>query len=150
MATHKKKFLNIKFKPNKTLVEFLDHFYQKAQILVGARSMTDFNLRITMEHVIKMYKDLHILMIPVYNDRNCDTKKLVYYLIRCSTSIEIPRKAHREKRFRSNKHRSFKKNDFGKANPNRNSYKKNEEAFPVLQLWKEGTQIHKMSLKEED
>lgn len=54
MATHKKKFLNIKFKPNKTLVEIVDCFFHKAQILVGARSMTDFNSKFAMEHAIKI------------------------------------------------------------------------------------------------
>lgn len=76
LATSKMKFFNIEFKPSKTLVEFADCLYHEAQILVESGSMTDFDSKIAMEHTIKPYKEFHIAMIPVFNDRNMETKEI--------------------------------------------------------------------------
>lgn len=112
MATYKKKFFKIEFRPNETLIDFADRFYHKAQILVGAGLIKDFDSKIAMEHKIKPYKKLQVAIIPAFNDRNCNTKGLVDYLQICATSIKIPMKAHREEKFRPSEPKSYKKNEF--------------------------------------
>ncbi|KAJ9062232.1 hypothetical protein DSO57_1012901 [Entomophthora muscae] len=59
MIERKDLFSDIKFKTNKTLSEFADQFYHKAQVLLGAGAMVEHNTKLAMKNAVKSYQELY-------------------------------------------------------------------------------------------
>ncbi|KAJ9078281.1 hypothetical protein DSO57_1008110 [Entomophthora muscae] len=62
MIEHKDLFSDIEFKTNKTLSEFADQFYQKAQVFLGAGAMVEHVAKLAMKSAVKPYQELYQAM----------------------------------------------------------------------------------------
>ncbi|KAJ9064251.1 hypothetical protein DSO57_1032479 [Entomophthora muscae] len=70
VTKRKNEFLMISFKKDKTIADFADHFYLKAQILTGSGSLTVHNAHIALRAAVKPYETLYQTLMLAFQD-NC-------------------------------------------------------------------------------
>ncbi|KAJ9075444.1 hypothetical protein DSO57_1036130 [Entomophthora muscae] len=85
----KNEFLVISFKKDKTIADFADRFYLKAQILTGSGSLTVHNAHIALRAAVKPYEALYLTLMPAFQV-NCTLDGMVCYLRQCSDTFGPP------------------------------------------------------------
>ncbi|KAJ9052770.1 hypothetical protein DSO57_1030847 [Entomophthora muscae] len=75
----KNEFLMISFRKDKTIADFADHFYLKAQILTSSGSLMVHNSHIALRAAVKPYEALYQTLMPAFQDK-CTLDSMVHYL----------------------------------------------------------------------
>ncbi|KAJ9082347.1 hypothetical protein DSO57_1005489 [Entomophthora muscae] len=85
----KNEFLMISFKKDKTIADFSDQFYLKAQILMGSELLTVHDAHIALCAAVKPYNALYHTLMPAFQD-NCTLDDMVHYLCQCGNTFGPP------------------------------------------------------------
>ncbi|KAJ9066049.1 hypothetical protein DSO57_1013491 [Entomophthora muscae] len=89
VTEQKNEFLMIQFQKDKSIAEFADQFYLKAQVLTGSRSLTVHDEHIALRSAVKPYEVLYCTLMPVFQD-NCSIDGMVQYLCQCRDIFGSP------------------------------------------------------------
>ncbi|KAJ9078287.1 hypothetical protein DSO57_1008116 [Entomophthora muscae] len=68
VTERKNEFLMISFKKDKTIADFADQFYLRAQILTSLGLLTVYDTHIALCAVVKPYKALYLTLMPAFQD----------------------------------------------------------------------------------
>ncbi|KAJ9072855.1 hypothetical protein DSO57_1022800 [Entomophthora muscae] len=79
----------ISFKKNKTITEFADCFYLKAQILTGSGSLTVHDAHIALRTAVKPYEALYQTLMLAFQD-NCTLDGMIRYFPQCGDTFGPP------------------------------------------------------------
>ncbi|KAJ9064194.1 hypothetical protein DSO57_1032991 [Entomophthora muscae] len=91
MIEHNDLFSDIEFKTNKTLSEFADQFYHKAQVLPGASAMVEHNTKLVMKNSVKPYQELYWAM-NLFLGQEFTMVQMLDYLCRLEATHNAPNK----------------------------------------------------------
>ncbi|KAJ9076846.1 hypothetical protein DSO57_1022445 [Entomophthora muscae] len=89
VTERKNEFLMISFKKDKTITDFADWLYLKAQILTGLGLLTVHDTYIDLHAAVKLYKVLYLTHMPTFQD-NCTLDGMVHYLHQCGNTFGPP------------------------------------------------------------
>ncbi|KAJ9078703.1 hypothetical protein DSO57_1003974 [Entomophthora muscae] len=79
----------ISFKKDKTITDFADQFYHKAQILMSSGSLTVHAAHIALHVAVKSYKALYRTLMPAFQDK-CTLDGMVHCLHQCGNMFGPP------------------------------------------------------------
>ncbi|KAJ9072057.1 hypothetical protein DSO57_1031068 [Entomophthora muscae] len=79
VTEQKNEFLMIQFQKDKSIAEFEDQFYLKAQVLTGSGLLTVHDAHIALHSAVKPYKVLYCTLMLAFQD-NCSIYGMVQYL----------------------------------------------------------------------
>ncbi|KAJ9065988.1 hypothetical protein DSO57_1014046 [Entomophthora muscae] len=89
VTERKDEFLVIIFRKDKTITDFVNCFYIKAQILTGSGLLTVHDTHIALCAAVKSYKALYQTLMPAFQD-NCTLDGMVHYLRQCGDTFGPP------------------------------------------------------------
>ncbi|KAJ9053708.1 hypothetical protein DSO57_1021638 [Entomophthora muscae] len=89
VTERKNEFLMISFRKDKTITDFANCFYLKAQILTSSGSLTVHDAHIALRAEVKPYEALYQTLMPAFQD-NCTLDGMVPYLRQCGDTFGPP------------------------------------------------------------
>ncbi|KAJ9078809.1 hypothetical protein DSO57_1002870 [Entomophthora muscae] len=79
----------VSFKKDKTIADFTDRFYLKAQILTGLGLLTVHDTHIALRAAVNPYESLYHTLMPAFQD-NFTQDGMVHYLRQCGNMFSPP------------------------------------------------------------